>query len=363
MSDPAPRPAPDADPELFDLRRVAALIDLGRYDDAVRAATEIIGRNPGQPRAWCLLAQAQLGAGNLGAALHAAQQAVVVDPQGVDGYQFTSLAYSRMGRHHEAVQAARQAVHLAPSAWQTMARLAWAHAGNPRTTDWNEARTAASRATELAPESPGAHLAVGGVEAAANNKKAARSAYEKVLSLDPQNPIAHNELARLNLRRGPGIANPGGLAKAATGFATALQADPTATASRRNLDLVVRVFLARAAYLLFLASYIDYRGFDRSGSVASRLIPLAILVVPAVFVARFVWRLTPTLQGYVRRSLVRPWPRLVATLLEGAAVLAIVVGSLAPTSLRPTLAGTAFALALVGRIVLWLGHRQEQSRR
>lgn len=360
MNDPPSLPPPDLN--LADLRRVSALIDLGRYDEAVRKVTEIIGRDPGQSRAWCLLAQAQIGIGNHGEALRAARQAVAVDPQNVDGYQFSSLAYSRMGRHHDAVEAARQAVRLEPSAWQTMARLAWAHAGNPQTSDWSEARTAAARASQLGPESPGAHLAVAGVEAAAKNQNGARAAYEKVLSLDPQNAVAHNELARLNLQRAPGIANASVLARAATGFAAALQADPTATRSRRNLDLVVRVFLARAAYLLFLASYVDYIGFGRSGSVVSRLVPLLILFVPTVFVLRFVGRLTPALRSHVRRSLIRPWPRLVAAVLEVSATLAIVAGVATPTSERPTFAGAAFGLALVGRIVLWWGHRKERAR-
>ena len=77
----------------------------------------------------------------------------------------------------------------------------------------------------------------------------------------------------------------GRLARASSGFATALQADPRARVARHNLDLMVRSFLGRAAYLLMLVAFATAELFGRSATTLSRVAPVVLLAVPLGFVA------------------------------------------------------------------------------
>jgi Tfp pilus assembly protein PilF len=323
-----------------EFRRAEALIELRRYDEAVAVLSRAIGADVEAPRGWCLLAQAQLGLGDPEAALQSAGRAVALAPDLEWIHRLASLAFSRLGRHGEAVAAAREAVRLDPGSWRGMTRLAQALI--PATPDRREARATAERARDLAPLVPDTHIAVGFVEAAAGHRKAAVAAYRKALELDPDNTVAHNELARLHLRAG----TPASLAKAAMGFATAVQTDPRASISRHNLDVAVGTFLARAAGLLLVAAILA-RGFGTSGTIGARVAPLALLFIPGVFVTRFALRLTRDLRHYLWRTVVHPRSRLVAVVAEAAAVALVVAGAVAPESVRLHVYDAALACAVV----------------
>jgi tetratricopeptide (TPR) repeat protein len=323
-----------------ELLRAEALIELRRFDEAVAVLTRAIGIDHNGPRGWCLLAQAQLGLGDHGAALQSTGQAAALAPDLEWTHRLASLALSRLGRHADAVAAAREAVRLDPMSWRGLTRLAQALI--PATPDRSEALMTAHRALELAPLVPDTHIALGFVEAAAGHRQAALAAYHKALEIDPDNTVAHNEVARLHLRGGTAAS----LARAATGFATAVRSDPRASVSRHNLDVAVGVFLARAAGLL-LAAAILARGFSYSGTVASRIGPVALLLLPGVFVVRFGWRLTHEVRRYLWRTVVHPRTRLVAVTAEGLTVVLILIGAVAPESVRPHLFDAALAFAVV----------------
>jgi tetratricopeptide (TPR) repeat protein len=323
-----------------ELLRAEALIELRRFDEAVVILSRAIGTDHDGPRGWCLLAQAQLGLGDYGAALQSAGRAAALAPDLEWAHRLASLALSRQGRHSEAVAAAREAVRLDPMSWRGLTRLAQALI--PATKDRSEALMTAQRARELAPLVPDTHIALGFVEAAAGHRREALAAYHKALEIDPDNTVAHNELARLHLRG----STAGSLAKAATGFATAVRSDPRASVSRHNLDVAVGVFLARAAGLL-LAAAIFARGFSHSGSVAFRIAPVALLLLPGVFVLRFGWRLSHELRRYLGRTVVYPRTRLVAVTAEALTVVLILIGAVASESVRPQLFDAALGFAVV----------------
>jgi tetratricopeptide (TPR) repeat protein len=341
--------------DLADLERAATLLDLGRHADALPILDRFLATRPDVARAWCLKAQAQIALGDLSPALFSAQRAAGLEPDNSWAHQLASLVYSRQQCHVDALREAREAVRLAPWSWGALTTLARAHAMNPRTSDWSEALSAIERAREMAPLEPRVHVTAGTVEMAARHPQAAKEAFEKALSLDPQDPVAHHELARLQLRK------TGGLAKAATGFATSIRSAPgdrTSEVGRRNLDLVVRIFLARAAYLLFVASFFAAGAFGSvSDKPESRLLPLGILLVPTLFVVWFVVRLTPELRRYLWRSLASPRGRLAAVVLELGAAGCIVAASIAPEPVRAGIGGAAFVLALIGRVCLMYASR------
>jgi hypothetical protein len=66
-----------------------------------------------------------------------------------------------------------------------------------RNPDLVEARAAADRAVWLAPLDAGSHMAVGMVAAKDARTEEATTSYQRALALEPDNWVAHNELARL----------------------------------------------------------------------------------------------------------------------------------------------------------------------
>ena len=68
----------------------------------------------------------------------------------------------------------------------------------------------------------------------------------------------------------------------ATGFASAVRVDPRAEVSRRNLDVVLRSFLSRVAYLIFLDAFVVSRLTTDSGQEAIRWLAVAALLSGAV---------------------------------------------------------------------------------
>ncbi len=89
------------------------------------------------------------------------------------------------------------------------------------------------------------------------------------------------------------------------------------------------------------------RGFGYSGTVGSRLAPVALLLVPGLFVGRFVVRLTADLRRYLWRTVVHPRTRLVAVTTEALTVVVIAVGAVAPEGMRLHLFDAALGLAAV----------------
>ena len=274
-----------------------------------------------------------------------------------DWRNYTRLARALSARYDQATARARDVAR--DPAYQGSAAL---HSMLPPPTDINEARAAATEAVELAPLEPETHLALALVEVTAGNPKSAEAAYLKALELDPENVGAHNDLARLHMHGPLRSVNPRGLAKAASGFASAVRVNPAgANVSRRNLDITVRVFMARTSYLLFVTAWIVVQ-FDRASGAASRVIPLLLLLVPAVFAGFFLSQLTPDLRRFVWRAVGHPRLRLVAAAAEIAAVGLIVAGSASPQRERAAFGFGAAACAVIGRITLGLAAQRERQR-
>ena len=325
-----------------DLARVRALCDLKRYDDAAGLARRAVGLDGANAHAWCLLAQAELGRGDHHAALAAASGARSLEPENEWPHRLAAYALERLGRHDEAVRSAREAVRLGPHGWQahvTLARLL----SNTRSAS-AEALRIAERALTLAPHETQAHLTFAIASEASGRPDEAEAAVRRALELDPQDAAAHNELARLHLRRAR-FGRVDRLATAATTFGTAVRLDPRETIIRRNLDAVLYSFLRRTSWYVLIVAAVAARFFANS-SPPGRLVPVLLLGVPGLFAWRFWSGLTPPLQGYLRDLVLGR--RLRFTMI----LLALSVAFLAGGVVIPALTYLSFWPAILARISL-----------
>ena len=238
-------------------------------------------------------------------------------------------------------------MRLAPDVWQAFVQLTFVLSREK--SGRKEALAAASEAVALAPHEADTHLALGVAAAAARRPAEAQTAFQQVLAIDPQNSIAHNELARLQLSKA-NLTRPTALGEAAGSFAAAVRSDPRADVSRRNFELVIRMFLSRVSYLVFLDAWLVGQTVSHSSSGGARLLPVALLALPLVFAANFLRSLTPDLRRHVLRATIGR-RLLVPVALETTAITLLIVGALAPTS--APVAATAAALALVARLYLY----------
>ncbi len=331
--------------------RLDLLCELESWAEAAELAGRLLATEPDNDIAWCVLARCRLGLGRPEPALEAAEQAVALAPQAEWPHRLVSFASSQLGRHDQAVLSAREAVRLEPDRWQTHARLAGAAGQHPR--GRREATEAAGRALALAPDEPQVQLIHGSIAAGQGRRREAERAFRSVLELDPQNSTAHHLLASAQLSR---VRGPSLLASAATGFATALSTDPTAETSRQSLELTVRVFLARTAYFLFVTGYLGLLFADRVTPPA-RLVPILLILLPVLFVAGFVRGLDAALRAFLRGAL-RRRSTAVGVGLEVAVVVLVWAAAVSPQPGRAVLAVLAPATALLARLTLYLSHRR-----
>ncbi|MGA2164466.1 MAG: tetratricopeptide repeat protein [Solirubrobacteraceae bacterium] len=338
------------------LERAGALCELRRYPEAAALLRQAIASEPQNPAAWSLLAAAELNATNYEDGLMAAEKAISFAPDAGWPQRLAAHALRLRGRTEESIRHAREAIRLEPDGWQAHVSLARSLAAN--NSDLPEAREAAERAITLGPNEAEAHITAGVVAAAANDRSGAEASFRHALSIDPQNSVAHSELARMRMG-GKYHTNPAGLAEAAAGYATSVQVDPRAAQARRNLEQVLRVFLAKTAYFIFIDAFLIARLGSGSGQAVARLLPVVLLAIPVGYAWRFIARLSTDLRKYLLHLLTHDRKILLAVSLEALAVACLLAAALAPH--RRELAAVAAVSALIGRLILW--SQVQHSRR
>lgn len=326
------------------LRRTSTLLELGRWQEAAQEVARYLATDPQDTRALCMHAQALLGTGDLDGALRSAGAAAATAPSEEWPHRLASLALQRLGRTDEAVVAAERSVQAAPFLAVPHVRLAQALLAQGR--DLHRARGVAGQAVSMAPHLVEAHIAVGGVAAAQRRLGDAEAAFRHALAMDPQNSVAHNELARLHLRRRRGL-GPGQLAAAASGFRDAVRVDPTQEVARRNLDLVVFAAIQRVAWFLLIAAWIGRALADGTDVPRGALwIPPALVLLPLAFATAFVVRLDPALRRYLVRRLRGPAVGLPVVTVAVVTCLMVLGAALPATTTRAFDGGAVLAVLL-----------------
>jgi predicted Zn-dependent protease len=115
------------------------LLEVRPYDEALRRVSAYLRTVPDDGYAVCMLARCHLGRGDAVSALRAACAALRSTPDSAWGHRLRSIALVELGRHREAVTAARESVRLAPHDWHAHDQLSLAMY---RRSSWRQRREA-----------------------------------------------------------------------------------------------------------------------------------------------------------------------------------------------------------------------------
>ena len=330
-----------ADPISLEIERAATLIDLRRFDAAASSLRRVLGQDPENGAGWCLLAQAQIGREDFKAALEAADRAVAVAPESDWAHRVRSIARAETGDHRGAVAAGYEAIKLDPEEWlgYLTVSLALAHVEDRR----DEAISIGEHAVRLAPNESDAHVTLADAFAADGKRKEAEAEYRRALALDPSNSAAHNNLAAVKMRKSRYRAAR--LAHAAAGFQTAIQTNPRDWIARQNLELTLRVFLARLSYLIFIVAYVYWR------IPVSSLVIVVLLCAPAVFALRFLLGIGADLRRHLQYAITHGRVGLAAA-VELSAILVLLYALVGLPANHGVAAGVVWTLSLAARLIL-----------
>ncbi|WP_461120126.1 tetratricopeptide repeat protein [Saccharothrix stipae] len=180
--------------------RAAELTARGLPRQAIELLQPALVANPLHGEAWCRLAAAYLDVGEPDPALTAAKRALVLDGDPSWAQRLTALALSELGRHAEAVVAARECVRRKPGDWRCQVVLAEVLADNPE--GRREAVEVAREATHLAPAQARAFQVLGDAALRVRDWGTAERAYRTALRLDPDDDDVRVNLATVRRKRG-----------------------------------------------------------------------------------------------------------------------------------------------------------------
>lgn len=221
----------------LDLRRVETLIELRRYPEAELGLRGLLADDPDNTEAMILLADVLEELGRSGEGVQVARAAVSAAPDDPRAHRVLCHLLLRESRPAEAVEAAEVAVRLAPWDWTTHYTLGLAlrSGRRPRARD---ALACANEAVRLAPHASHAHNLAGLCLDDLRLHDEAQRAYAEALRLDPQNTMALNNLAALNLGSGK-------LSRASAFLTAGLSTDAQERALHQNYDAILVKLLWR----------------------------------------------------------------------------------------------------------------------
>ena len=223
------------------LDRAQQLYDLGRAAEALDAVGQILAGKPDNAEALRLAALCLSAVGRQDEAVATARAAVAADPDSEHGRRVLSHMHYKRGEFRLAANIALEATRLSPNEWRGHMLLARC------VCHFDPARAVApaERSRLLGPDSPDTHFACALAYQALGRTEDARSAYLKVLELNPQHAMALNNLAVLD--RSAHRWN-----RALQGFRRALSSDPHQDLARRNIESILLSRIWRLTWLSVL---------------------------------------------------------------------------------------------------------------
>lgn len=334
-----------------DLARAQAMLEIKRHDEAASLLARIAAAQPGNGRAWCLLAAAHLGAGRYHDAADAAARAVVAAPSDDWPYRLVSRAQAHLRNPQAAMSAASEACRLAPNEWR--AWVCMAHAALATEVEFRAAERAAAAARRLAPDEAEVYYVSGLVSFAREEWGNARAYQERVLAIDPAHSGALNELGRISLKKR-------NTPRAADHFIRAAGSAPDVAVYGSNVEVAVRSMLARIIYFATLATWalvFATFNFHNSRSLAISGLALIALLSAAVAAAR-VRALPPPARRLLRSTRVA----LAAAIVYGCIIAALIASAAVPASALPGALAAAALLVLASRFLAYAVLRKKRPQ-
>ena len=335
--------------------RAQTLNDLGRAAEALTVVSSGLAQ---EPQDVDLLVQGAVALVQLDRddeAVRYCLAAAAADPDSVVVQKVLSVALrgagDRVGAYHAAVRATQLAPH------DPGAHIQVAHSASDLR-DLHNGRMAAEYALRLAPSSPAAHLAMvaalfppGTPPAKATMREAEQHA-RTALSLRPDDHVALNELARIQMARGR-------LVSAAGHLSTSVRAAPFETVMQRNMDLVLTGLIARFHWILFLVWFFGTQVVGASNGQPPRWLLVLLGTIGALALGWIAWQLRAQVPADMRLGFLRRFARGqrlaavwgVCLLLTSLLFLAAAVS---PTSLALTLFVVGGAPLFLGAVLSWV---------
>lgn len=339
------------------LDRASQLYDLGRPAEALEAVGGILATRPDDPVALRLAALCQSRLRRHDEALETAKAAVAADPTSDHGHRILAHIYYMVGQNALAADTARQAVKLAPQEWRAHMLLARCLCSDRP----GEALAPAQTSTLLAPNSPETHFTLALAYQTLGRRQDARRTYLKVLEIDPQHAMAHNNVAvldRTSLR----------WSRALKGFRRALGADPQHALARRNIEAIMRTWLGRLTLLAVLCVNTVNTGAPGLDDMGQRVLGLVIIALLAGSTVFTLWYFPRTVGAFAWSLLRRDRLAIVCAAFIAAAVLYVLAGPILRLfSVTPSYIDIEFAAAVpvlvVATIVRTLRRRRTSRSR
>jgi tetratricopeptide (TPR) repeat protein len=251
----------------------------GQWDRTLETAQEWLATDPANSRAHLAAGQALLNLKRYPEADPHLRQALAAEPGNATAYRFMSISHFHNQHFKEADEAIQKAISLAPHDHYNWYHLAWMFYRNG---DKASAARYAEKARALNPLDANVVnlLALCLPDDAVSAGRQLRQ-YEKVLSLDPENAEAHNNIGAYHLNVSKDYD------AAVESFRRSLFFDPASKTARRNLFIAIK-HRDSVYRILCLPRDLLFRCFAFMSQTRKRNIGLYILMLPVwIFGIRF----------------------------------------------------------------------------
>jgi len=210
--------------------RADALMDLGRYEQAIPLLSKSLAETPDDDRLHCRLADAFYSLGDHEKSQDYAERALHLNPN--SDHAHFRLAWLNLKNNYfdTALQHAKAAISIDSDDATNLYTLAWAeyHSGNN-----NKALSAAKRAIELNPDNADLHELIADLLFSTGEAKQAEPHYREALRYDPQSASIHCNLGQC-------LAIQHKVHEAAEHILTAVKIEPNNDHYRNTLFNIIR---------------------------------------------------------------------------------------------------------------------------
>jgi tetratricopeptide (TPR) repeat protein len=207
-------------------KRAQALLDVGRYREAVPFLRKALALDPEQSEILCMLSYTHVSLEEYREALEWADKAVGMAPEEEWGHRLRSVIFMRTNKPKRALEAALVAARLSPDGLFTLSNLTEAQVCNNR---MREAEASVERLLTVAPEEGLAHRTRAYVFLYQKKYEDAERSSRLALRLEPENPRALRLLG--DALRGQKL-----LRGAVENYAESLRRAPTNAETRKALQ-------------------------------------------------------------------------------------------------------------------------------